>query len=140
MQKNIMKVEGGKLVKVSLELEQGKIKYIKITGDFFMHPEEAIERIENYLIGVAFDRAEIKDNISKTITKNNIQLFGVDADSFAEAITGVSEIIPQVRSSGQSPLSTSEGGMISEHVKNRVIKDETSKTIPPSKRAVLNAK
>ena len=50
--KAINKVAGGKLIKVSLGVEDGRIVDIKVTGDFFMHPEEKIEELENTLTGV----------------------------------------------------------------------------------------
>ncbi len=51
----------------------------------------------------------------------------------------VSEIIPLVpETSRQSPLSTPESGMISEHVKNHTIKGSTDKICHPPQRMVFN--
>ncbi len=41
--------KAGKLIKVRAIFQGEKIKEIKITGDFFLHPEEKIEEIENGL-------------------------------------------------------------------------------------------
>ena len=49
------KVPNGKLLRVSLDFEGGKIKAIKITGDFFMHPETGVELIESTLAGQEID-------------------------------------------------------------------------------------
>jgi hypothetical protein len=43
---------GGKLVKVSLRTSGGAIEEIRITGDFFTHPEGAIEALEGGLVGL----------------------------------------------------------------------------------------
>ena len=43
--------KAGKLIKVRAVFEGDKIKEIKITGDFFLHPEEKIEEIEASLRG-----------------------------------------------------------------------------------------
>ena len=48
--KGELKVKGGKLIKCTLELDEGKIKRIKITGDFFIYPEDAIEKVDAGLI------------------------------------------------------------------------------------------
>jgi len=81
------KVPGGKLVKVSAEFGE-TIKSVKITGDFFLHPEEAIELIEKSLLGIganeqasAFEKA-----ISETTKKNDIQMIGVSARDIAETV------------------------------------------------------
>ena len=37
------KVPKGKLVRVHLRINDNKIQNIKLTGDFFLHPEESIE-------------------------------------------------------------------------------------------------
>lgn len=39
------------MAKVRLIIEDGVIKDVKITGDFFAHPEDGIEIIEKELIG-----------------------------------------------------------------------------------------
>lgn len=49
---------GGKLVKVSVEAEGGVIKVVRITGDFFTHPEGIIEALEARLVGAGADRVE----------------------------------------------------------------------------------
>jgi lipoate-protein ligase A len=43
------KVEGGKLVKAQVEKGDGWILRVKITGDFFIHPEEFLEELEEAL-------------------------------------------------------------------------------------------
>ena len=43
--KGELKVKNGKLIKCTLEIKDGRIKSIKFTGDFFMHPEEKIEEL-----------------------------------------------------------------------------------------------
>ncbi|MCD6171849.1 MAG: hypothetical protein J7J36_05505 [Thermoplasmata archaeon] len=40
--KGEIKVKNGKLLKCKIELDDNKIKNIRITGDFFMYPEEKI--------------------------------------------------------------------------------------------------
>ena len=81
----IYKVPDGKLVRVALEIEGDKISSLKITGDFFMHPEDGIEAIEKALIG-----KKVGENLAKAIgvavKANSIEMFGVDGKAIAEAI------------------------------------------------------
>lgn len=77
---------GGKLLKIFLEEEQGKIKTIKITGDFFLHPEEAIEQIEQLLVDQQRDAAILQEIINTFIKKNQVVMFGLDIQSLVATI------------------------------------------------------
>ena len=46
------KVGGGKLVVVDLEVEDGHIVHPRLSGDFFLEPEEALDRINQALTGL----------------------------------------------------------------------------------------
>lgn len=86
---SVYKVPGGKLVKVWLAIElvnEGAvIRDISITGDFFIHPEEIIEALEEGLIGSDPNDAEI--NINKILAAHEkVQLVGIEADDIAHAI------------------------------------------------------
>ena len=83
--KSVFKVQGGKLLKISLEHSGGKISSIKIAGDFFLHPEEAIESLEKGLAGTALEENEIKRKIELIVEKNKIQLFGFAPPDLAKA-------------------------------------------------------
>lgn len=74
------KVPGGKLLRIKVEYDD-KIKNIKITGDFFAHPEEGITEIENLLRGTKKDEDEkiISEKISELVSSKNIQLVGIDS-------------------------------------------------------------
>lgn len=105
--KSVLKVEGGKLIKIFLDyggknrgLGKGKtinrktismnnrINAIKITGDFFVHPEEGIEMLEEELIGTELERKVLLHKIDNFFSKNRIELFGIDPGSLAAAIMG----------------------------------------------------
>ena len=82
--KSISKLE--KLVKIELGYLQKsmEIKSIKITGDFFLHPEETIEKLEGSLVGVKLEKDSIKNKI-EYILKNS-EFYGFDVDSISNAI------------------------------------------------------
>ncbi len=78
------KVQGGKLLRVKVDCEE-KINKAQITGDFFAHPEDVIEKIENSLIGMRSDatESEIKSTIDDVIAKTNADIAGIDAVAIA---------------------------------------------------------
>ncbi len=86
MNKAQLKVQGGKLVKVQLETEDDKIKKVKITGDFFLHPEELIDDIETSVTGVLLNETVIADRIREFILKNKAVLLGASPEDFAKCI------------------------------------------------------
>lgn len=76
------KVPGGKLLKVSIEHEKGAIVKAKVTGDFFCHPEDAIERLEEMLAGTK--RKELGTTVSSAL--KGAKLYGVDQESIVSVI------------------------------------------------------
>ena len=80
------KVEGGKLVRA--EVESVKIiKSVKITGDFFLHPENTLDLIEQNLLGTPLEPELIESKIKQTLQENNATLYGVTAKDLADVIT-----------------------------------------------------
>jgi lipoate-protein ligase A len=83
---SVHKVLDGKLVKVRLEAEKGKIKSIRISGDFFIHPEEKIEALEKGLAGTELSERALEKRVSELIEGNSMQVFGFKAGDLAKAI------------------------------------------------------
>ncbi|MCI0503478.1 hypothetical protein L0Y65_02085 [Candidatus Micrarchaeota archaeon] len=52
------KISGGKLVCIEAHAAGGKAARVKITGDFFLHPEDRISSLEAALVGVPLDMGE----------------------------------------------------------------------------------
>ena len=87
--RNIYKTQ--KLIKILLEYndqEDSKkiINSIKITGDFFLYPEESLEYLEAQLKGTLLDRYKLKEKIDKCL--ENSEAFGFDTESMVAAILG----------------------------------------------------
>ncbi len=53
---SVRKISGGKLLKVRVRSEGGVLEEVRITGDFFVSPEEAVDAIEGALRGVHVSR------------------------------------------------------------------------------------
>ncbi|MBI4009717.1 MAG: lipoate--protein ligase family protein [Candidatus Aenigmarchaeota archaeon] len=81
------KVAGGKLVRVKVNYDN-VINSINIYGDFFLHPEDAIEDIERSLIGLKTDVDEslIAGIISEVVEVKGIQLIGITPEAISKAV------------------------------------------------------
>jgi lipoate-protein ligase A len=86
-----LKVAGGKLVKARVETAAGSIARVKITGDFFLHPEDAIGDIEAALVGISLDEAVIAATVSGVLSSRNAQLIGAAPADFARVILEASK-------------------------------------------------
>ena len=78
------KVKEGKVVKVEIEYDE-VIKNIRITGDFFLHPEDVLEKIEKCLIGLekTVSVETITSTINRLIEAEDIQMIGIGPVSIA---------------------------------------------------------
>ena len=90
-----LKVPGGKLIRIECEVKHEKIVFAKITGDFFMHPEESINVLEKNLIGSATSDEDIDHRVNESL-KGDIVLVGASNADFTsviiQAIRGSSNI------------------------------------------------
>ncbi len=79
------KLLGGKLLCVDVEFSEGRIGKIRITGDFFLYPEETIERIEESLVGMKAD-GRLDVMILSALTKNRARLIGASPEDIERLI------------------------------------------------------
>ena len=84
----IYKIPNGKMLRVIAELDGEKINKIKITGDFFIHPEESIMVIEKSIINCDkhTNENDLMEKIDAAINLTKAKLIGVDARSIAFAV------------------------------------------------------
>lgn len=73
-----------KLLRMKIDHIENTIRSIRITGDFFIYPEEAIIELEKSLVGVSIDSQSIKIATEAFFSDN--QVIGFDEHSLAEAI------------------------------------------------------
>ncbi|MDP3105830.1 MAG: lipoate protein ligase C-terminal domain-containing protein [Candidatus Methanoperedens sp.] len=78
------KVKEGKVVKVEVDCDE-LIRKVKITGDFFLHPEDILEEIEKSMVGLVrnADEETITSNIQKVIADRDVQMIGISPGSIA---------------------------------------------------------
>ncbi|HZY47559.1 MAG TPA: lipoate protein ligase C-terminal domain-containing protein [Candidatus Bathyarchaeia archaeon] len=86
------KALGGKLVRIRLREEQGWIKTIKITGDFFLVPEENLEKLEKMLEGAPIREQELRLLVKQFFNVTRAQGLGVSAEDFVKAIVSAKEV------------------------------------------------
>src|SRR5205807_9884575 len=80
------KAPGGKLVRVRLKEEQGLIRSIKITGDFFLVPEESLGKLEKMLEDAPLREAELRLLVDRFFRGTGAKWFGVSSDDVVKAI------------------------------------------------------
>ncbi len=86
------KAPGGKLVRVRLREEEGQIRSVKITGDFFLIPEESLGKLEKMLEDVPLREAELRLLVDRFFRGTGAQGLGVSSDDFVKAILAAKEI------------------------------------------------
>ncbi|HDS11474.1 MAG TPA: hypothetical protein ENN77_01070 [Candidatus Wirthbacteria bacterium] len=89
--KSIYKIPDGKLLKVDLVYDisadgQKMIASIKLHGDFFAHPENAIEDIEKILRGLPLEEKKITQQIQDYLDDSHATLYGLAPASIARGI------------------------------------------------------
>jgi lipoate-protein ligase A len=72
------KVHGGKLIRVDITHDDAAINTIKITGDFFLHPEETLDEVIELLKGAVLPLQveKLVQEITLLLEKQNAQLIG----------------------------------------------------------------
>lgn len=78
------KVPGGKLVVADLDVQDGRLANVRISGDFFLEPPEALEAINEGLNGLPADSAELELAVAvQSALPANTEMFGFSAEAVA---------------------------------------------------------
>ena len=86
MKQSVYKVPQGKLIKIKLWIDQNSIQKVTITGDFFLHPEICLEKIEQTLIGVSLSEDDLSAAINSVIHDEQAILIGASSADLTNAI------------------------------------------------------
>jgi lipoate---protein ligase len=76
----------GKLVRIRLTEDNGLIRQIKITGDFFLIPEESLPKLEKMLEDVPIREKELRLLIDRFFRGTEAQGLGITPDDLVTAI------------------------------------------------------
>ena len=86
MRKAEYKVQGGKLIRIKLAQKGTRIEKIKITGDFFLHPETLIDTLENILVGHVLYEQDLARSIKAFLKEKKAVILGVSPEDIAKCI------------------------------------------------------
>lgn len=78
------KVPGGKLIRLRADVEGSVIKDIRITGDFFLHPEDRISGLEKDLAGKRLDRVTLQHIVESSL--KGCETVGFSPEDLVEAL------------------------------------------------------
>jgi len=81
------KMPGGKLVVADLEIVEGRLERVVVSGDFFLDPDEALEAINAALTGLAADAdaAALAHAVEADLPEGT-SMYGVSAEAIAIAV------------------------------------------------------
>ena len=81
------KTPGGKLVAVDLEVVDGHLVEVMVSGDFFLYPEEALADITAALEGQPADRTESEySEMVRFALPRDAELLGSSPEAIAAAV------------------------------------------------------
>jgi hypothetical protein len=80
------KSPGGKLLRVRLRQTGDRIDSVKISGDFFLIPEDSLPKLEKMLEDVPLREKELKLLVDRFFRGTSAQGLGVSPDDFVKAI------------------------------------------------------
>ena len=74
------------MVRVRLTVADGRIQSAKVSGDFFLIPEDSLPKLEKMLDDVRLDENELKLLVDRFFRGTGAQGLGVTPDDFVKAI------------------------------------------------------
>jgi lipoate-protein ligase A len=81
------KAPGGKLVVVDLDVSDGRLRNVRVSGDFFLEPDEALEEINTAIEGLpaAADARDIAARVQARLPEGTVML-GLSAEAVGIAV------------------------------------------------------
>ncbi len=80
------KAPGGKLLRVRLRQTGDRIDSVRISGDFFLIPEDSLPKLEKMLEDVPLREKELQLLVDRFFRGTNAKGLGVAPDDFVKAI------------------------------------------------------
>ena len=82
------KTPGGKLIRLQVEYGEYAVQRVRITGDFFLHPEESVGDLEAALVNFSRDMEveRLQEKMDRALAMRSAQLIGVDTHALANLI------------------------------------------------------
>ena len=86
MGRSEFKVPGGKLLRARAEAEDGRVTFVRVTGDFFMTPETDLEDLEARLVGAETNADVVRRAVTSFFRERGTVITGASAEDFARVI------------------------------------------------------
>ncbi|MFW9923050.1 MAG: lipoate protein ligase C-terminal domain-containing protein [Candidatus Thorarchaeota archaeon] len=83
MKKAILKAEKG-VIELELGIQDDFISFLKVTGDFFIYPEEALEILEIKMLTTKLDDNSIREKMSQIYAEENLITPGITIENWVE--------------------------------------------------------
>ena len=82
------KVPGGKLVRIDADCQEGVLSRVRITGDFFVQPEEALAGIERDLNASRLNghESDLELKVDVIVSSNGATLLGFGPKDIADLL------------------------------------------------------
>jgi lipoate-protein ligase A len=81
------KMPGGKLVVIDLDVRDGRLANVQLSGDFFLEPDSALRTIDAALEGLSAetDEAGLADTIRDALAPD-VMMYGISPEAIAAAV------------------------------------------------------
>lgn len=81
------KTPGGKLIAVDFDVVEDALRDVRITGDFFLYPEEALGHLTGALEGAAVDlsESELAERVRAAMPRD-VELLGSSPEAIGAAV------------------------------------------------------
>ncbi|MFH1400361.1 MAG: hypothetical protein ABIH41_02480 [Nanoarchaeota archaeon] len=86
------KIPGGKLVRLDVGVVDGVVRSVVMTGDFFLHPEDALKDIEDGFVGATTaSLAQVARSLEMSLESEGVRCLGF---SIADLESMIGEALP----------------------------------------------
>lgn len=81
------KMPGGKLVVADLDVQDGRLAHVQMSGDFFLEPDSALETINRVLEGQLENAREAElSAVVRQALGPNVMMYGISPEAIAVAV------------------------------------------------------
>ena len=81
-----LKIPGGKLLRTTCIVRGQNLELVKITGDFFLHPEDNLEKLEEELSGIEAEEGAVKRAVQAFFRREKPVIIGAEPEDFVTVI------------------------------------------------------
>lgn len=81
------KMPGGKLLVLNLDVQAGRLCNVRLSGDFFLEPAEALDNINQLLEGLPADCTEqyISHHLTQAL-EGKVEMYGISPEAIATVV------------------------------------------------------